>query len=340
MSDAVNRYRGWGDLPADEVPPAGTTATMRALRNLSTPIPSDHVLSPKETPGQTLSVPANTTVPKNNTVPKINTVPNTNTVPANTTVPNKHLPLYQSTPVVVAGTVPTGGIVVDQFTRVPNGIWDNVLPRLKPVEQVVVMRLYRLSRGFNTDTCRVGFNTLAKACNISKSTAQVTISRLIDLGLIEVLGVEQGGTNKQERGTIYRIKLPAVTVPRKTTVPRTDTVPTINTNKETHINETHTNTKSVCVGSQFSLGECRKYAEHLNSSGQGIINPGGYATKIHRSGEADDLIAAFLNPAEAAPVVDASQCPDCGGTGFWEPGGAGKGVAKCKHERIQEVELF
>jgi hypothetical protein len=66
----------------------------------------------------------------------------------------------------------------------------------------------------------------------------------------------------------------------------------------------------------------------------GITNPGGYATKIHRSGEADDLIGAFLEPVESAKTIDVSQCPDCKGTGFWEPGGVGKGVAKCKHERL------
>jgi len=94
----------------------------------------------------------------------------------------------------------------------------------------------------------------------------------------------------------------------------------------------------VGVGSRFSLAECRRYAEHLNSTGQGITNPGGYATKIHRSGEADDLIAAFLEPAESTKLIDTSQCPDCHGTGFWEPGGAGKGVAKCKHERLRAAE--
>ncbi len=67
----------------------------------------------------------------------------------------------------------------------------------------------------------------------------------------------------------------------------------------------------------------------------GITNPGGYATKIHRSGEADDLIETFLNPSPTQTnVVDITRCPDCRGTGFYEPGGAGKGVAKCKHERL------
>ena len=32
--------------------------------------------------------------------------------------------------------------------------------------------------------------------------------------------------------------------------------------------------------------------------------------------------------------VDSSKCPDCGGSGWWYPEGEGKGVAKCKHEKL------
>jgi hypothetical protein len=33
-------------------------------------------------------------------------------------------------------------------------------------------------------------------------------------------------------------------------------------------------------------------------------------------------------------AVDASKCPDCGGSGWWYPEGESKGVAKCKHEKL------
>lgn len=32
--------------------------------------------------------------------------------------------------------------------------------------------------------------------------------------------------------------------------------------------------------------------------------------------------------------VDASKCPDCGGSGWWYPEGESKGVSKCKHEKL------
>ena len=38
------------------------------------------------------------------------------------------------------------------------------------------------------------------------------------------------------------------------------------------------------------------------------------------------------------PKVDASQCPDCFGTGMWYPQGYDKGVARCTHDKLKAVE--
>jgi hypothetical protein len=37
---------------------------------------------------------------------------------------------------------------------------------------------------------------------------------------------------------------------------------------------------------------------------------------------------------KSSPGVDATECPDCGGSGWWYPEGEGKGVAKCRHEKL------
>jgi hypothetical protein len=94
----------------------------------------------------------------------------------------------------------------------------------------------------------------------------------------------------------------------------------------------------VRVGSKFSIEECRKYAKHLQATGQGINNPGGYATTIHRTGEANLLIESFLYPevVERSSNLDTSQCPDCQGTGFYYPKGVEGGVARCAHEQLKE----
>lgn len=65
----------------------------------------------------------------------------------------------------------------------------------------------------------------------------------------------------------------------------------------------------VRAGSKFSLKECRRFAESLR--GEGIQNPGGYATAVHRSSEADDRVEAFLqrqdSVREEKPALSADQ---------------------------------
>lgn len=87
--------------------------------------------------------------------------------------------------------------------------------------------------------------------------------------------------------------------------------------------------------SKFSLEECKRFAEHLQKTGQGINNPGGYATAIFRSGEADVQIEAFLNTPPTSAPFKADDCPDCGGSGYFYPEGVDKGVKICKHEKLK-----
>jgi hypothetical protein len=258
-----------------------------------------------------------------------------------------------------------------------NDISDRLIPELQldPYEQAVLHRLYRLSRGWKKEECEVGLGTLAKQCVMSRSQVQRSIAKLIEKGLIENLGsVRKGG----KEGNCYRV-LAGVpveigrTAQQKTRVGETivsETIPeqpilleTIVTQEPTRVgggtevsqgivsegtnkntnkdlkNNTYTRAR-VRTGSKFTIEECRKYAEHLRSTGQGINNPGGYATTIHRTGEADSLIESFLHPEPAviASGLDVSRCPDCRGTGFYYPRGVEAGVARCKHEQLKEGE--
>lgn len=238
-----------------------------------------------------------------------------------------------------------------------NDLSDRVIPELnlKPFEQVVLNRLYRLSRGWKSEECTVGLGALAKQCVMSKTSVQKSIGILVEKGLIEDLGVGKKGDKDGKR---YRV-LPGTTMPprtilkdtiaegEKTMVPDTTevrgTIPpdTINKNSNKDLINTHSNTENVRVGSRFTIEECRKYAKHLQSTGQGINNPGGYATTIHRTGEADMLIESFLRPEAPSPASnpDTSRCPDCHGSGFYYPKGIEGGVARCKHEQLRkEVE--
>jgi len=88
-----------------------------------------------------------------------------------------------------------------------NDISDRLVPELKldPYEQVVVYRLYRLSRGWQKESCVIGHTKLANSTNLSRSTVQKTVARLVERGLIENLG------DRGNDGTEYRV-LPGVPV--------------------------------------------------------------------------------------------------------------------------------
>ncbi len=228
--------------------------------------------------------------------------------------------------------------------RTPHEITDKILPTLKPGCQVVLMRLYRLSAGFGSNTCHVSLPKLASACNISETQIRIFLRDLEQRKLIKRLSVDLANKIQSERGITFEVLLPRLATSKSAAGAKTTegadsvggmkTEPNkVNTQKEnTQTQEPHV--AGVRVGSKFSLEECKRYAEHLRSTGQGINNPGGYATTVHRTGEADVLIEAFLNPGATPVIVNASGCPDCKGSGFWYPDGMEKGVKKCRHEKL------
>ena len=273
--------------------------------------------------------------------------------------PPEQAPVVQSTQLgippqtIPRGDIPIHNIPVDKpLVDVNNGYYpsfndisDNLIPTLKldAFEQTLLLRMYRLSRGWRRQECEVGYGGIVRQCNISRSKAQEAVASLIQRGLIRNLGKAKGND-----GTRYLVlpdvpAIPPQGIPQEgipeggqtmvpQNIPEHTGIPQRGSNKHTSLNTSHTNTGDVGVRSHFSLKECRAYADSLRS--EGIQNPGGYATKIHRTGEADELIEKFLNPIPLSPAVDASQCPDCQGSGWWYPKGTEKGIARCKHQRL------
>ena len=226
--------------------------------------------------------------------------------------------------------------------RVPNEILYNILPTLKPSEAIVLLRLYALSHGFQKNTCTVSLDKLASGCNLSRTQTRVCVRNLERKKLIKGQGTDNTNSQKELRGLHFEVRLPSITraeiAPHTKSAPRAETAP----NKEKIIKEiTQTQDEPVVGvrgGSKFTIEECRKYAQHLQATGQGINNPGGYATTIHRTGEADMLIESFLRPEAPSPSsnLDTSQCPDCHGSGFYYPKGVEGGDARCKHEQLKK----
>lgn len=279
----------------------------------------------------------------------IEATPEQQTTPALRATPARHAaaaqneaePLHRAA--AAQRATPAQQTTVAGFTRVPNEILDRILPTLDTYDQSVLIRLYRLARGFNSDTCRVSVPTLAKACNISERQTRKSIARLEARELVKRIEQDFGNKNIALRGTTFKILISEATPARRAT-PEQQTTPAQYAapargaaNKENTQKENTQTQAGVRAGSRFTLEECRRYANHLRSTGQGINNPGGYATTILRTGEADEAIAVFLSPVEAQTAVDASACPDCNGTGFWYPNGTDKGVARCAHLKLQSV---
>ncbi len=217
--------------------------------------------------------------------------------------------------------------------RFPYEVFDHSLKELKPAPRVVLERLFRLSAGWDSDECVVSINKLSEYCNIEETQLRKHLVLLEQRGFIKRIENVVGGRDLTMRGIRFRVNLPRIPLRKSEPLPKTEPLPKSEPNKEKHtLKETHTTQSDVRVGSRFSLEECQRYAAHLKTTGQGITNPGGYATKIYRSGEADALVEKFLNPD---PMIDVSKCPDCEGKGYYFPDPSKPEMKRCTHERLQ-----
>jgi hypothetical protein len=226
------------------------------------------------------------------------------------------------------------------FTKLHHQIVDHLYSQLSTKEQIVHLQLYRLAWGTGRPSCFISLPRLARRSNLSqRSTAEAT-ALLESKGLIRKGAVITGKGKKQ--GIEYWVT-PAPANAKNASLANPASHAPIARHAETErrieykeeLHEEHTH-KEACVGvsSRFTVAQCRQFADHLQRTGQGITNPGGYATTIHRTGAADSLIEAFLSPQ--APRSDISKCPDCKGQGFRliERDGQ-EGVVKCRHEQLE-----
>lgn len=193
--------------------------------------------------------------------------------------------------------------------RVPHRYSDYLCRMLKPDEQAVYWQLYRLSWGWGKETCFISNPKLSERSNVPLSSMKRAVAGLVSKGLVEKTGQTNG--YGKDQGVEYRLPNLGWQA-MESSQPKLSSQLTMAPNKIKAIKE-NTQTRdppqadaeesakmAVRVGSRFSLEECRRFAESLR--GEGIQNPGGYATAIHRSGEADDRIETFLRQQEGARV--------------------------------------
>ncbi|MBA3765528.1 MAG: replication protein [Acidobacteria bacterium] len=111
---------------------------------------------------------------------------------------NDFEPLHRAA--VAQHSTPAQQTAVAGFTRIPHEVLDRILPTLDTYDQSLLIRLYRLTRGFNKDTCRVSVPTLAKACNISERQIRKSIIKLEGRGFIQRVGQDFGNKDLALRG--------------------------------------------------------------------------------------------------------------------------------------------
>jgi hypothetical protein len=224
-------------------------------------------------------------------------------------------------------------------------VTDYLYRQLATAEQAIYRQLYRLTWGFGRPTILIGFPKLAERANVGESTARSAAKALESKGLIRRQGMVFGLNHEQgiewevypPPALLKHLKSQAAKRRRgsKSEGPMNSESPLeFEPMKDNVLSNKDTQTQSERVGSRFILEECRQYAEHLQKTKQGITNPGGYATKIFRSGEADSFIEAFLSPSSQ---LDISQCQDCHGSNFIyvDSSDHDKGVRPCKHNSLK-----
>ena len=236
------------------------------------------------------------------------------------------------------------------FTSIPNYIFGLAI---SSNAKLIYMAL--LSYAWTNHSCYPGLATLCKDVSLTDKPVTKAIAELCEASLLEVKRRGQGKTNlyilKEFDSSVQNRRISDSRIGgqnRRNSESRNGDSPELKTEKlrihdkrKEKLQEekdTHTTLRtarvSVASGSSFSLEVCRQYAEHLKKTGQGIERPGGYATTIYRSGEADELIRNFLDKQETQ-INDISRCPDCHGVGFTYPKGIEQGVVtKCKHGQL------
>jgi hypothetical protein len=93
-----------------------------------------------------------------------------------------------------------------RFLQIDHAVLDDFLPRLQPFEQLVYLRLYRLTVGFNRTTCTVSHAKLAEKTRLSVSTIKRTCALLEANGYIRTRAVLGGSPS--DRGCEFEMLEP------------------------------------------------------------------------------------------------------------------------------------
>lgn len=97
--------------------------------------------------------------------------------------------------------------VTDGFTSLTNHLLDDVLPTLEPHEQVILLRLYRLSRGFGKARCKVSRKKLIAKTRVKRTRLLEALAVLEDRGHIKRLPDDISSGDVYDRGMNFEVLL-------------------------------------------------------------------------------------------------------------------------------------
>ncbi len=226
-------------------------------------------------------------------------------------------------------------------------VLDKTLSKLDPFPRTVLLRLYRLSAGFNNDTCHVSIGKLVEHCKMGATKVRTCLRELENDGYIKRLSIDLSNKKQDERGITFKVLLPRLAASRREAPTRYEGGASNEAPSPREPNKERTLKRNTLtlnepqdaagagVSSRFSLRQCISYAQHRKSLDPNMRSAEAVGRKLYDTGREDELIDEWLN-AKDSPALDISQCPDCHGAGMYYPEGLGKGaVKKCKHENLR-----
>jgi len=192
--------------------------------------------------------------------------------------------------------------------KLPHNYTDGLARLLDPAEQVIYLQLYRLSWGYGKDNCIIGLPKLAERANVSRSTAQQAIKKLIDKKLVEKIDWTIG--YGKEQGTSYRLPIPSSlldfnSLPNSSSLP--DSTPIKEEDhdpiKKNHQSETMTIYKNL-TGNAWLKSDQAAYEKikHLSLQEISQLIKSTLEKAHQKPASLAYFVKAYLNPTQANPA--------------------------------------
>lgn len=151
----TSKKRKYGDLSARPLPSEDPTLIDDVFAAFTGTRPSTAASAQPEAAVEVEASQKASTTPARRAAPALHAAPAPQTTPAPRASAAQVEPEPLHRAAAARSAAPAQQTAVAGYTRVSNDLLDRIIPTLDTYDQAVLIRLYRLSRGFSSDTCRV-----------------------------------------------------------------------------------------------------------------------------------------------------------------------------------------